>query len=330
MITNLNRRNFLTAAASVAAVPTAAASASTPSQSAVKLPAGGRKASQATGSIPGKNMEINGVRYHVGEQGSGDKVVLLLHGMPDSSGVWRDQVPALAAAGYRVIAPDMLGYGETDKPADSARYAGDKIIADLLVLIETLGVSKLDVVGHDWGAFASWELVLNAPDLFRRHVALAVGHPDSMLKAPTRAEVIESWYMYLNALPGSDALYAANDGVFLKTIVIPTHPDIAEVWSRMRDPQAMNGMLNWDRANPMSQLYLAAATGNATPRKCTVPTLGIWSDGDTYLWEQQMTGSAQWMTAPWRYARITGASHWFMLDKPARTNTLILEWLAQA
>lgn len=95
----------------------------------------------------------------------------------------------------------------------------------------------------------------------------------------------------------------------------------------MKNPKAMRAMLNWDRANPMASLYLAAAAGQIASRKCTVPTLGIWSSGDTYLWEAQMKESASSMAAPWRYERIDGASHWMMLDHPQQVNTLLLDWL---
>ncbi len=130
------------------------------------------------GSVPGRNIAINGVNYHVGEQGIGDKVVVLLHGMPDTSSVWRFQIPALVKAGYRVIVPDLLGYGETDKPADVSRYQGEKLIADALTMLDTLQLSKVDLVGHDWGGFLSWELALAVPDRVRRHMVISTGHPD--------------------------------------------------------------------------------------------------------------------------------------------------------
>lgn len=320
-----DRRAFLKTAGSVALSTSLAGLAGRASGAAQRHP----KAPPlgVRGSVPGKMLELNGVRYHVGEQGSGDKVVLLLHGMPDTSSVWDYQIPALVAAGYRVVVPDMLGYGETDKPQEPQRYNGELIIGDMLALLETLGVSQVDLVGHDWGAFASWELALNFPDLIRRHVALSVGHPDLMTHVNTVAEAKDSWYMYLNALSGSDQLYAANDGAFLKAFILPTHPELEEVWSRLKEPAAMNGMLNWDRANPMSLAYLGAFTRQVAPRKCQVPTLGLWSSGDTYLWETQMQDSQQLMAAPWHYARVEEASHWFMLEQPQQVNKHILDWL---
>src|SRR3546814_3135110 len=80
--------------------------------------------------------------------------------MPDPSGVWRHQAEALVRSGYRVIAPDMLGYGETEKPQETERYTGDKILGDMVALLDTLAIPKMDIVGHDWGGYASWELAI--------------------------------------------------------------------------------------------------------------------------------------------------------------------------
>ena len=286
--------------------------------------------SKVRGSLPGRQVEVNGVRYHVGEQGSGEKLVLLLHGMPDTSGVWWQQVGPLVGAGYRVIAPDMLGYGETDKPQDPKRYGGERIVADLVALMDALGLQKIDIVGHDWGAVASWELVLTAPERFRRHVALSVGHPDAAMNASSVREAMTNWYMYLNTQEAAPELYAANDGAFLKKILIPTHPDIDEVWSRLKDPEAMRAVVNWDRGNPMASSYLAAIKGEIPPRKCKVPTMGIWSSGDTYLLEAPMKRSAASMAAPWRYERVEGGSHWLQLDRANEVNRLLLAWFQGA
>lgn len=119
----------------------------------------------------------------------------------------------------------------------------------------------------------------------------------------------------------------ANDGDFLKRFLLPTHPELDEVWSRMKDPKAMNSMLNWDKANPLATSYLAAAESSAAPRNCNVPTMGLWSSGDAYLWEDQVKNSSKLMSAPWRYERIDGASHWMQMDHPEQVNELLLDWL---
>lgn len=277
-------------------------------------------------SLPGKKTEINGVQYHISDQGSGEQSVLLLHGMPDSSLMWKHQADALVAAGFRVVVPDMLGYGLTDMPQEAERYAGERVIEDLIEMMDRLDLQNLDVVGHDWGAFASWELVLAMPERFRRHVAISVGHLQGLFGKISLHQLRENWYMYLNGQEEAVELYLPDNCAFFREYVIPGHPDPDEVVSRISDPIAMRAMLNWDRGNPMAAFYRAVTTGGHRYPNCQVPTMGIWSEGDHALWEEQMTGSEDFMDAQWRYERLPG-SHWVMLDHPERVSELILDWL---
>ena len=236
-------------------------------------------------SLPGKTREINGINYHVYDEGDSDHCVLMLHGMPDTSSIWKDQADALLKAGYRVVAPDMLGFGKTDKPQDKTRYEAEYVVADILVLIDQLGANVLDIVGHDWGEFVAWELVLTRPELFRRHVALSVSHPGVMFGNMTMEAIKENWYMFMNTQEHAAELYALNDCQYLRESWIPSHPELDEVASRMSDPIAMNSMLNWDRANQVVTFYLAYLQGQLEYNKCQIPTMGLWSTGDIYLSE---------------------------------------------
>jgi len=279
-------------------------------------------------SLPGTKIRVNDVDYHVYDEGVGERVVLLLHGMPDTSALWAHQAKSLVAAGFRVIAPDMLGYGDTDKPQATERYAAEHILADVLALIDHMKLAKMDIVGHDWGAFVAWELVLLKPELFRKHVAVSVGHPGLIFGNKSAQSVKENWYMYLNTQEDTAALYAQNNFQFMRETFIPSHPDLDEVTARMSDPDAMNAMLNWDRANQVASFYLAHARGELEYGNCQVPTMGLWSSGDTYLWEQWMTDTETLMDAEWRYERIEGASHWMTMDEPETVSKLIVEWFS--
>ncbi len=277
-------------------------------------------------SLPGEKLLVNGVHYHISDQGQGDQVVFMLHGMPDTSELWRHQADTLVKAGFRVIVPDMLGYGLTDMPQDHARYDGEQIIADLLAMMDQLGLDGVDIVGHDWGAFASWELVLAFPEKFRRHVAVSVGHLRGLFGNITEEILQKNWYMYLNGQEEANELYLPNKCAFFCDYVIPGHPDADEVVSRISDPKAMRAMLNWDRGNPMSAFYHGVLSGALEYPDCQVPTMGIWSEGDHALWEEQMTGSSKYMKADWRYERLPG-SHWVMMDHPQEVSDLMLDWL---
>src|SRR4051812_10708518 len=102
-------------------------------------------------------LEVNGIRMHAMQAGKGP-VVLLLHGFPDTHAVWRKQIGALVAAGYRVVAPDLRGYGRTDAPHGVAAYGLDHLRADVLALLDALHVDRVDLVGHDWGGIIAWQI----------------------------------------------------------------------------------------------------------------------------------------------------------------------------
>src|SRR4029079_10770697 len=129
---------------------------------------------------------INGIKIHFVEQGSGPLVVLV-HGFPESWYSWRKQLPALAAAGYHVVAPDMRGYGQTDVPAEIAEYTIMHLVGDVTGLVEALGEKQAIVVGHDWGATVAWNAALLRPDMFRAVAALIVPYRPRGAVPPLRA-----------------------------------------------------------------------------------------------------------------------------------------------
>ena len=123
--------------------------------------------------ISHRTVETNGIRMHIAEEGSGP-VVVLCHGFPESWYSWRHQLPALAAAGFHAVAPDMRGYGATDAPAEIERYTLFHLVGDMVGLLDALGVETAAIVGHDWGAPVAWHAALLRPDRFRAVVGLSV------------------------------------------------------------------------------------------------------------------------------------------------------------
>ncbi|EFJ13514.1 hypothetical protein SELMODRAFT_181715 [Selaginella moellendorffii] len=127
------------------------------------------------GEISHRFVETNGIKMHIAEAGSpGNPVVLLLHGFPELWYSWRHQMPALAAAGYRVVAPDLRGFGQTDAPHGMEKYTSLHIVGDLVGLLDALGEEKVFVAGHDWGAIIAWDVCLFRPDRVKALVALSV------------------------------------------------------------------------------------------------------------------------------------------------------------
>lgn len=264
-----------------------------------------------------------GVSLHVQDEGRGP-AVLLLHGFPDSGALWRHQVPELVAAGYRVIAPDLRGFGASDRPADPAAYALPIIVGDVLGVLDACGVDRATVVGHDWGAAIAWALAAGVPERVDRLVALSVGHPAAFFTAPVEQRR-RSWYMLFFQFVGmAEEALRAEDWRLYRTL-FPS-PYVDRQIADLDRPGALTAALNWYRANVPAAVFGSARRAPLPP--VTVPALGIWSDGDDYLTEQQMTASADHVLAEWRYERIHGAGHWIPLDAPDAVTRLLVTTLA--
>jgi epoxide hydrolase A/B len=119
-----------------------------------------------------RTVETNGIDMHLAEQGEGP-LVLLCHGFPESWYSWRHQLPALAAAGFRAVAPDMRGYGQTDRPEAIDQYTLLHLVGDMVGLLDALGEQSAVIAGHDWGAPLAWAAALLRPDRFRGVIALS-------------------------------------------------------------------------------------------------------------------------------------------------------------
>ena len=118
-------------------------------------------------------VETNGIQMHIAEQGTGP-LVILCHGFPESWYSWRHQLAALAAAGYRAVAPDMRGYGQTDRPDEISQYSLLHLVGDMVGLVAALGEEQAVIAGHDWGAPVAWHAALMRPEVFRAVIGLSV------------------------------------------------------------------------------------------------------------------------------------------------------------
>ncbi len=274
-------------------------------------------------SLPGKKIEVNGLNLHVVDEGSGP-AVLLLHGFPDSSSLWRHLIPVLLEEGFRVIAPDMRGFGESDKPEEIEAYQFSELASDMVAVLQTLEIARAHVIGHDWGAVLGWVLAASCPGQVERFAALTVGHPNCFFDHQNLEQQRRSWYCHLFNWQGlAEEMLTRDDWSWLRHFT-DNHPEF-ETWRRdLSRPGALTAALSIYRANVSPEQYV---NPQLLP-DIQAPTLGIWSDGDAYLTELQMTSSKQHVKGPWRYERFEGASHWFPLDQPERCNQLLLEFLS--
>jgi pimeloyl-ACP methyl ester carboxylesterase len=267
-------------------------------------------------------VDVNGTGIEVQVEGEG-RPVLLLHGFPDSGRLWRNQVAALAGAGYRAIAPDMRGFGGSDKPADVASYALPMIAMDVLGVLDHLGVEKAHVVGHDWGAGLAWAMASLWPDRVDHLVAMSVGHPTSFGSAGLdQAE--KSWYMLLFQFQGIAEEWLRADA-WANFRAWSRHPDAEAVIEELeRGEGNLTSALNIYRANVPAERFVSPPL-ELPPVQA--PTMGMWSSGDFALTESQMTGSEKYVAGPWRYERIDGPGHWMQLEAPDRVSELLLDFL---
>jgi pimeloyl-ACP methyl ester carboxylesterase len=265
----------------------------------------------------------SGVTLAVLDEGAGPPV-LLLHGFPDSSYLWRHQVRALVEAGMRVVAPDLRGFGESDKPDAVEEYHLRRSVDDMVALLDALELERAHVVGHDWGAVVAWLLAAFVPDRVERLVAMSVGHPNA-LRHRSIEQQEKSWYMLLFQFTGvAEELLMRDDWRLLREW-LRNDGDIDRYVADLSRPGALTAALNWYRANAHPRLALEQ---RPPVPAVAAPTLGLWSSGDHYLVEDRTSRSAEHVTGPWRYERIEGASHWMQLDAPERINELLVEFLA--
>jgi len=197
--------------------------------------------------ITTKEVKTNGVSLFVTEQGAGPAVIFC-HGFPDTAYTWRSQMRAVAAAGYRAIAPDMRGYGRSSRPIDAAAYTPLHTTGDLIGLLDALEISNAVLVGHDWGATHAWQAALMRPDRFSAVFALSVPFiprgEASIFDRMRRAGHQDTFYMFEQMRPNAEEIWA-NANVTIPGVLY---------WASGSAPAAQR----WSPMNPARSLYRPA------------------------------------------------------------------------
>jgi pimeloyl-ACP methyl ester carboxylesterase len=269
-----------------------------------------------------RRLTVHGLDFAVIDEGSGP-AVLLLHGFPDSSYLWRHQIPVLVEAGFRVIAPDLRGFGESAKPPRVEDYRLTKIMSDVVGIMTELGIPRAHIVGHDWGASVAWLLGALTPRRVDHLTVISVGHP-KVYHRTSLAQREKSWYMLFYQFEGiaEELIQRHNFRGFRE--FQGDEGDVDRYIEDLSRPGALTAALNWYRANrhPATEL-------GPPPRvpPVPVPTMAVWSTGDRAMLEEGILDSKQYVSGPWRYERIDGANHWIPVDAPAEFNKLLLSFL---
>lgn len=283
--------------------------------------------------IARRRIRVGDIRLSVVEAGDGEPVILL-HGFPELSHSWRHQIPALAAAGYRVLAPDLRGYGDSDRPERVEDYAIATLVGDLAGLVAEAG-GGAHLVGHDWGGSLAWVLAATQPAMVRSLVILNSPHPTASAEArrESDAQKAKSWYMLLFQFPGVAETYlSADDFANLRAFVFDTAPpgtfpeeDRRVFIDALRRDGALTAALNYYRAN------MPPAAWIRTPPQLppvSVPTMIVWGEEDAYLGMELLDRSVEKCAGPVRVERVPGVGHWIQQQAPERVNALLLDWLA--
>ena len=275
-------------------------------------------------------IETNGIRLHVMQAGPKDgKPLLLLHGFPEFYYGWRKQIPVLAEAGYRVIAPDQRGYNLSEKPRGINAYAMQELTADMLGLMNALGYDKVYLAGHDWGAAVAWALAIEKSERFRKLAILNMPHPSVLVKTLRRdpRQMLKSWYIGFFQIPrlpelmlgmnhcaGLINLFGASGRG--DTFSAADYDEYRKVWSQ---PGALTSMINWYRA---AARFQRASSGDM---RVHIPTLMMWGVKDVAL--------ARWMARPsidycddGKLVFFEDATHWVQHDRANEVNALLCEF----
>ena len=281
-----------------------------------------------------RTIPVNGIDMFLLEQGEGPLVVLC-HGWPELSYSWRHQIPALAAAGFRVVASDLRGYNLSDKPAGAESYRVGILVQDVVALVRHLGEARAHLAGHDWGGVVAWRTAMRHPELVDRLVIANAPHPSIFSREMKRPrQFLRSWYALFFQLPLlPEALFRANDYAVVDRIFrqSPARPgafsddDVRRYKEAMSRPGALTAMLNYYRSFARS---IGRRGDGATAPRRTVdrPTLVIWGERDAALSPHNLDGLEAYVP-DLRVERIPDASHWVLADAPERVNELMIGFL---
>jgi pimeloyl-ACP methyl ester carboxylesterase len=255
--------------------------------------------------------------------------VLCLHGFPQTSWAWRDELWALGHAGYRAVAPDQRGYCSGARPTATDDYGTEHLISDVIDLTDAMNMERFDLVGHDWGGLLAWIVAERFPDRVRSLTVVSTPHPLALRHALSGADPEQAVRSGATAsLRDADAperllLGPEADGSGLRRMLRETGLDDedAEVYAVvLSEPGALTAVLNWYRAMDPSVLE------NLEPVR--VPTMYVWSTGDAVIGRMAADGTREHVAGPYRFEVLEDVSHWIPETAPEQLSDLLVRHLA--
>ena len=254
------------------------------------------------------------------------RLVLFLHGFPQTSWSWRHQLRALGERGYRAVAPDQRGYSPRARPEGVEHYRMHHLVTDVLAIADKLGGHQFDLVGHDWGGAVAWQFAGRYGTRLRTLTVVSTPHPKaftSSLRDENADQATRSGYMQFFQQPEvPERTFLDNDAAGLRGLFTASGlaaEDADEYVRVLQEPYAMTAALNW---------YRSASIGDVEAMgEVTVPTMYVWSTNDVALGREAAEATAQHVEGEYRFEVLEGVSHWIAEEAPDRLNELLLDHL---
>ncbi len=280
-------------------------------------------------------ITANGLRFAYLEAGEGP-LVLLLHGFPDNAHTWERQIPVLAAAGYRVVAPFLRGYPPTEIPG-SGYYDLATLATDIKCLIDGLNAGQpCHLVGQDWGAAISYAVLAAYPESIRRALILAVPHPTEVRRTIRKSpkHILRSFHWFLFQLPWlPEALCRANNFAFIEFLwrlwspAYDDHAHVARIQRMLAEPGALQASLAYYRAMFRKSMGDPALEGvrQRLVDPITVPTRVLCGSRD--MRREMLSRQDDLFASAYEWSIVEGGGHFLHRERPEEVNRLILDWL---
>ena len=281
---------------------------------------------------------VNGIRLHYAEAGSGDHLVVLLHGFPEFWYSWRNQLDVLSGK-FHVVAPDLRGYNLSDKPSRVEDYKIDRIVGDVIGLIDHFGAKQAAVVGHDWGAGVAWAAALKHPERVSKLAVLQVPIAAAWRANMSLKQVLRNWYMFFFQIPRLPEWlirrqdFRAIEQTFSEKVIRKdsfSREDIERYKEAARQPGALTGALNYYRANVFDRLLPPKREGNLNQGdgRVRVPTLFIFAEQDFAIIPETVRGLDKYIDAYYHEVRIPDSGHWVQNEAAAQVNEALINFLS--
>ena len=275
--------------------------------------------------------QVGNVRLHYATAGTGERLVILLHGFPEFWYSWRHQIEALAPD-FTVVAPDLRGYNLSSKPAQIADFEMDNLVDDVTGLIRHFGRERAAIVGHDWGAAIVWATAQKHPEYVSKLVALQVPPMSVWRKNLTVKQLLTSWYIFFLQIPHlPEWLLSRQEFALLKRALVNSTgrtnvfspEDLAEYEKSWNQPGAINSAVNYYRAN-FSKFFTKPEVAE---QRIKVPTLFIYGEKDHAVVPETVQNVQQFIDAQYSELRIPNAAHWVQQEAAEEVNAALLEFL---